>query len=211
MAIFEALRNFEQQFKETRSTFEGYHFRPLSEGFNKILDVEEVEQIRSYFETHDLAPENLVLKSEILDLKEAEEIDAKENERILATYEEQKTENFTSGEQASEFVAEPVLEAPFEAVTVSTVPDVVEQKIAPTLDMNEDGQLALDTGAISDLVPDTTIDPRGEGTFESDSQLLQHIFDVAVEPLHDTVPSPINSLGTEAYNGLVGRDDGEQI
>lgn len=71
--------------------------------------------------------------------------------------------------------------------------------------INEDGVLlSLDTSDGVDL-PNVTVDPRNGGTYESEIETAQDVFDV-IQQGQDQVPEPIQTKGNDLYNQITGTE-----
>lgn len=69
----------------------------------------------------------------------------------------------------------------------------------------ESGTIGIDSGAFD--LPDTTLDPRNGGNYQTEIATLQPALD-AVQAVQNWVPTPIQSAATDEYNELTaGRTD----
>ncbi|HEX4843185.1 MAG TPA: hypothetical protein VFV57_05900 [Limnobacter sp.] len=107
-----------------------------------------------------------------------------------------------------EFGEPPALQSPLSPEVVSEVQRILEG--APSeafynsqqrqMDVDfQGGTVFVDSGPLD--LPDLVIDPRDGGNYHSENAVLQSILD-SVQTLQDWVPTPIQSMATDTYNGL---------
>lgn len=161
------------------------------------------------------AQPDLLMQAEVLEFKTeiADRIAAQE--QAVQAEDLSLPKNEASPEVAATDKAEPFTQQGDTNLTEFNDTGIVPELVTgtkPSVAMGDEGRVEVESGPLDIFIPDTTIDPRGEGTYESENVIVQQIFDAAIKPLHDSVPSPINSLGTDIYNSVIGydKDAGEQ-
>lgn len=215
IAILTALKELNAQLANEKIDPLGYKYEPIK--LDPILDADS-DTLTSEFVLPPLfdssnTPDNLLLVDKIVTLLDRSEAAVTEViERYVAEFGESElidsvievvkgsNEDFLDSEEGKLDQTETDVDPPLVNTDV-----FMPVELTPEASL-EGGQAEL---LVSEDLPTVNIDPRGEGRFESSDPTLQTTLDV-LDQLHDKIPEPIVSKGTDTYNQLTGGLDDQK-